>query len=192
MTPEKAYKIHMAIMLHFKVPSYDVFERNGRFNWQENVSERADFPLIKPIMKIAKNERSLVQLCAANHLYGYPNYLYDDSIARDSYEHFIKVKESLSYYLDQNLSHIELTLIKKRCTLQQYLKSDVLSDLLNGKVEYESMILLDMKIPFIQELTGFESTKYKVRMHKAKRFVNKGTLGHNHISQIDNFLENIK
>lgn len=191
MTSEKAFKLYMAIRLHFTVDGYDVFENGGKFSWQNTVSERKDFALINMLMKCVTTERQLIELCVANHLYGYPQFLYEPGNAEDNYKHYVKNKESLTHILDQNLSHIELTLLQRKLTLQDYLRDRVISDLLSSKVEYETLIMLDRKHPVIDLISGFDSTKYKVRMHKASKFVNKGTLGIRHISRIDSFLSSI-
>lgn len=191
MTFEKAFKLYMAIRLHFTSADYDVFENGGRFSWQSTVSERNDFNLIGTLIKCVSTERQLIELCVANHLYGYPQFLYEPDTAADNYKHYVKVKESLTNTLDKDLSYIELQLMRRKITLDEYLRNQIISDLLSGRVEHESIIMLDRRIPVIDKLDGFDSTKYKVRMHKASKFVNKGTLGLRHISRIDSFLSNI-
>ena len=191
MTSEKAFKLYMAIRLHFTTDGYDVFENGGRFSWQNTVNERRDFGLINQLIKCVDTERQLIELCVANHLYGYPQFLYEAGNAEENYKHYTKNKESLTHILDQNLSHIEMVLLQRKLSLQDYLSNQVISDLLSGRVEYESLILLDRKIPIIDNIAGFDATKYKVRMHKASKFVNKGTLGLRHISRIDSFLSNL-
>lgn len=191
MTFEKAFKLYMALRLHFTVEDYDVFENGGRFSWQSTVNERNDFNLIGSLVKIVSTERQLIELCVANHLYGYPQFLYEPDNAGDNYKHYVKVKESLTNTLDKDLSYIELQLMQRKTTLTEYLRNQIISDLLSGRVEHESLIMLDRKFPVIDKISGFDCTKYKVRMYKANKFVNKGTLGLRHISRIDSFLSNI-
>jgi hypothetical protein len=190
MTSEKAFQLYFALKLHF-ISDYDVFERGTNFKGKAEVSQRNDFKLILPIMKHVSSERQLIEFCVCNHLYGNPDFLYNDDWAYENYKHWCKNKESLDYCLDKDLSTIELQLLKNNCTLDSYMQKHVISDLLSSKIEYESLIMLDRKIPIIDKISGFDAGKYKVRMHKATKFVNKGTLGHRHISRIDSFKQSL-
>lgn len=183
MTSEKAFQIYFALKLHF-TSKYDVFERGINFTGKNCVNQRKDFGLIFPIMKHVEREREMIEFCVANHLYGNPNFLYDEHWALENYKHWLKVKQSLTYKLEMDLCTIDFY----NGTLKDYLSNQVISDLLSRKIEYESLILLNNKYPVIDYIQGFDCLKYKVRMHKASRFVNKGILGSSHISRIDNFL----
>lgn len=187
MTSEKAFQLYFAIRLHFN-SDYDVFERGTNFKGKYEVSKRKDFKLILPIMKEVDSERQLIELCVANNLYGNPDFLYDHNWAVDNYKHWCKVKESLEFTLDKDLSYIELQLLKQDMTLDDYMRNHVISDLLSQRIEYESIIMLDRKVDCIDKIQGFDSGKYIARMRKTSKFVNKGTLGHRHISRIDTFL----
>jgi len=190
MTDEKAFQLYFAIRLHFTT-KYDVFVHGTNFKNKSEVSERNDFWLIKSFLKIANSERKLIELCVANHLYGNPEFLYKQDYAEDNYKHWNKVKESIDYTLFRDLSYIELQMLRNKISLDQYLSTKVISDILSAKVEYESIILLDRSIECIQKIAGFDATKYQVRMYKSSKFVNKGTLSVSQLSHIDNFLNNI-
>ncbi len=191
MTPEKAYQLYFAIKLHFTT-QYDVFEYGTNFNNKNKVQEKNDFKLIYDIIKHVESEREMVELCVSNFLYGLENMLFYPEHAVDNYTHWLSVKQSLDYRLQSDLSVIEFNLLKSNNTFDAYLGKNLLSDLISHVVDYESIILLDMKIPVIDKIGGFNSPKYKVRMHKAKQFVNKGVLSGVHVCHIDNFLSNIK
>ena len=191
MTPEKAFQLYFAIRLHFTT-TYDVFEQRINFKGKDEVSSRKDFSLIFPIMKQVPNERELIEFCVANHLYGNPDFLYDDGWAIDNYKHWLTSKQSLSYNLEKDLSTIETFVTVHGITLQDYLSNQVISDLLSQRVEYESLILFDRHQPIIGKIEGFDSLKYKVRMYKASKFVNKGTIDARHISHIDSFLATLE
>lgn len=187
MTSEKAFQLYFAIRLHFN-SAYDVFERGTNFKGKGEVTGRKDFSLIFPIMKEVDTERQLIELCVANNLYGNPDFLYDHQWAVDNYKHWCKVKESLEFTLDKDLSYIEFQMMKSNGTLDSYMRDHVISDLLSQRIEYESIIMLDRKVGCIDQIQGFDSSKYIARMRKASKFVNKGTLGLRHISRIDTFL----
>lgn len=191
MTKEKAFRLYMATRLHF-LTKYDVFTAKGRFNGMEKAASRQDSALITGIFPYVNTERELIEFCASNFLYGYKNFLYEPSNADDNYKHWMMVKGSLTYCLERDLSHIELYMMKKECGLDDYLAKQVVSDLLSRKVEYESLIIMDRKIPVIDKISGFEADKYKVLMHKANGFVTQGILAEKHSSHLDIFLNNIK
>lgn len=190
MSPEVAFRLYMATRLHF-LTKYDVFEAGGRFKWQSRVTDRDDLNLIKQIIKKVKTERELIEYCVANFLYGNDNFLYSDAYSQDNYDHWLKVKQSISYILERDMSYIELQLMKNDITLTDYLRDKVISDILSRKVEYETLIILDRKIKVIDNISGFDADKYKVRMHKSDKFVTKGILADKHSSQIDRFLINV-
>lgn len=187
MTSEKAFQLYFALKLHFN-SKYDVFERGTNFRGKNEVSQRKDFVLIHPVMKIADSERKLIEFCVSNFLYDNPDFLYNSEWAEECYKHWCKVKESLDYVLEKDLGTIQIFLLKKNCSLDDYLSNQVISDILSRTIQYESLILLDRRISCIDKIKGFDSSKYITRMRKASKFVNKGILGHRHISHIDSFL----
>lgn len=191
MTNERAFKLYLATRLHF-LTKYDVFESNGRFKGQDKIVDRNDLSLIAPLVKIAPTPQELIQACAANFLYGNDSFLYEPSYAEDNYRHWQKVKQAITHCLDRDLGYIEFQLLKHNCTLDSYLEQGVISDLLSRNIEYETLIILNRKIPVIDKISGFEGDKYKVRMHKANKFVTSGCVDSTHSSLIDNFHSNIK
>lgn len=191
MTKDKAFKLYLATRLHF-LTKYDVFQAKGRFNGMETSTQRKDFGLIHGIMGLVTTERELIELCAANFLYGYKNFLYQPENAEDNYKHWLMVKGALTYCLERDLSYIDLYMMKKQCSLNDYLEKQVVSDLLSRTIEYETIILMNRKIPVIDKICGFESDKYRVLMHKANGFVTQGILAEQHRSHLDIFLNNIK
>lgn len=191
MTPEKAFQLYFAVRLHF-ISDYDVFKQGTNFKGKYEVMSRRDFPLINTVLKQVKTERDLIEYCVANNLYGHSEFLYDNEWAAENYNHWLTIKQSLTYTLEKDLGTIENHLMRVDGTLEEYLRDQVISDLLSRRVEFESIMMLDKKYPVIDTMQGFDSPKYKVRMYKASKFVNKGTLDHRHISHIDSFLANIK
>lgn len=191
MTPDKAFQLYFAIKLHF-TSKFDVFESGTNFKGKNVVHLRKDFDRIFGIMKQVDTEREMIEFCVANHLYGNPNFLYDNEWAIDNYKHWQTVKQSMTYCLEKDLGTIEMFLMKHDCSLDDYLEKQVINDLLSRRVEYESLMLIDRKYSIIDRVQGFDSLKYKVRMYKASKFVNKGTLDLRHISHIDSFLAQVR
>ena len=191
MTSEKAFQLYFSVRLYY-ASGFNIFEHGTNFKGKNEVTERNDFKLILPIMDMVKTERQLIELCVANNLYGHPDFLYDPDYADTNYKHWLRVKESLDYSLENDLDYIEFECFKQKCSLDDYLQKQVVSDLLCQKVEYECIILLDRRSSCMYKIQGFDSSKYIDRMVKSSKFVAKGTLGHRHISRIDNFLTAIK
>jgi hypothetical protein len=191
MTPDKAFRLYLATRLHFHT-AYDVFLSKGRFTGMNKVMTRNDADLIKAVMSFVDDEREMIEFCAANFLYGNKNFLYDHNNAEDNYRHWLKVKGTMGSCLERDLGRIELYMMKHDCSLDDYLQKQVISDLLSRKTEYESLILMNRKIPVIDKIRGFESDKYKALMSKANGFVTQGKLASQHNSHLDNFLNNIK
>jgi len=191
MTAEKAFQLYFAVRLYFS-SGFNIFEYGTNFKGKNEVQERNDFYLILPIMKMVETERQMIELCVANNLYGNSEFLYDPSFAEDNFKHWTKVKDSLDYTLERDLDYIEFECFKRKWSLDDYLSRQIISDLLSQKVEYECIILLDRRSSCMHKIQGFDSSKYTDRMVKASKFVAKGTLGHRHISRIDNFLNAIK
>lgn len=190
MTSDKAFQLYFAVRLYFN-SGFNIFEYGTNFKGKNEVRERNDFNLILPIMKMVDSERQMIELCVANNLYGNPEFLYDPTYAEDNFKHWTKVKESLDYTLQRDLDYIEFECLKRNWSLDDYLAKQIISDLLSQKVEYECIILLDRRSSCMHKIQGFDSSKYTDRMVKASKFVAKGTLGHRHISRIDNFLNAI-
>lgn len=189
MNTDVAFRLYLATRLHF-LTKYDVFKSNGKFKGQNRIADRKDLYLINTIAK-GKNEREFIELCASNFLYGNDNFLYEPAYAEDNYEHWLKVKQSIGHTLERDLGFIEIRMMKMDISLDKYLHDVVISDLLSRKVEYESLIIINRKIQVIDKISGFDSDKYKVRMHKSNNFVTKGILADQHSSHIDNFLSNV-
>lgn len=191
MTSEKAFQLYFAIRLYYKT-GFDIFQNGTNFKGKNEVSERNDFQLITPIKKLVNTERELIELCVANNLYGNSEFLYESEFAETNYKRWLKIKHSLTYSLSRDLDHISDLCQQKKQNLTWYLKSQVINDLLSQKVQYESIILLDKQAGCMDEIQGFDSSKYTDRMVKSSKFVNKGALGHIHKSHIDSFLAQLK
>lgn len=191
MTAEKAYQLYFALRLHFTT-SYDVFVSGTNFKGKNEVKSRKGFGLINGLMRHTKTEREFVELCVANNLYDNQDFIYDVDSAYENYKHWSQVKSSLDYTLESNLGQIEISLLSRKMTIDQYMQQHVLNDLLSRRIEYETIILLNHRIECIDKIQGFDSSKYRVRMHKATKFVNKGAIGHIQNCHIDNFLATFK
>jgi hypothetical protein len=193
MTPETAFRLYITTKLHFTT-DYDVFNAGGRLNWNPSRDNRKDLNLILPFVKKLTTEREMIELTAANMLYGYPTFLYDDP--EEGFENFSQwnmVKQSFDHVLDRDLAMIEAEIDSGRCdSLEDFLQKRFISFVLSKKIQYESIIMINRHTPIYSMIDGFDSPKYIVRMDKANMFVKKGTLSYKHQSRIDNFFSNYK
>ena len=192
MTVEGAFKLYMATRLHF-LGAFDVFETNGKFSWMNKVVDRKDLNLVSYYMKEADTERKIIELTAANMLYGYKDFLYNDpDEGLKNFAHWNMVKSSLSHILDRDLSYIGSMIDSGKCkSLRDFFQKNFISSVLSMKIEYETIILINRRFPVIDMIGGFDGGKYKVRLEKADKFVAKGTLASKHSAVIDDFLENL-
>lgn len=193
MTPEKAFRLYIATRLHFTT-QYDVFQSQGKLSWIPNESNRRDFTRIIPFIKEVKTERALIELTAANMLYGHKDFLYaEPEEGIDNYSHWNMVKQSFDHVLDRDLSWIGTQIDSGKCqSLEGFLQKRFISAVLSRHVQYESIIMINRHIPIYHMIDGFDAPKYIDRMVKANLFVKKGTLAIKHSSRIDDFFSNYK
>jgi hypothetical protein len=163
---EKAFKLYMALRLHF-TSNYDVFDHKGRFKNQSKVMSREDVYLVKGLVGIAPEPKDFIDLCVANFLYGNANFLYGQEYVQENYTKWRRNKESITYQLQQDVNHIDLY----ADSLQQYMATRAISDLLSGKIQYESLIIIQRYIPIYDMIRGYNTDEFVTRMKKANKFV---------------------
>jgi hypothetical protein len=193
VTPEKAFRLYITTRLHF-ITNYDVFQSNGKLSWSPTESSRRDFNRILPFTKALKTEREIIELTAANMLYGFKDFLYSDpEEGLENYSHWNMVKQSFDHVLDRDLSWIgSLIDSGKAKSLEEFLQKRFISAVLSRHIQYETVIMINRHTPIFSMIDGFDAPKYVVRMNKANRFVKQGTLALKHSSQIDDFFSNYK
>lgn len=193
MTPEKAFRLYITTRLHF-ITDYDVFKSKGNLSWAPSESTRRDFHRISPFIKALKTERAIIELTAANMLYGHKDFLYTDpDEGLENYSHWNMVKQSFDHVLDRDLTWIG-TLIDsgKAKSLEGFLQKRFISAVLSRHIQYETIIMLNRHTPIFSMIDGFDSPKYIVLMNKANRFVKQGILASTHSRRIDEFFSNYK
>jgi hypothetical protein len=166
---EKAFKLYMALRLHFTT-DYNIFEHKGRFKNQSKVMSREDVYLVKGLIAIAKEPTDFVELCVANFLYGNTSFLYGQEYVLDNYKKWRKNKESITYQLQQDIEHIN-SWRAMGMHLDEYMAHQAISDLLSGKIQYESLIISQRYIPIFDMIRGYNANEFVARMKKANKFV---------------------
>ena len=170
ITVEKAFQLYMAVRLHF-LSDYDVFKHKGRYKQQSRVASRTDLYLVKGLISMAPEGKDFVELCACNYLYGNDKFLYGSEYVQENYAKWRKNKESITYMLQSDMDTISMWCDVNDANLAGYMRDQAISDLLSGKIQYESLIISERYIPVLDKIQGFNAETYVKRMKKVNKFV---------------------
>ena len=103
-----AYKLYLAIKLHFTSDSYDVFINKGRVRaTYDSYQKRNDRSIFEALSYKLKSEKEYIQYIASNFMYGHPNVIYesfDDGMVR--YMEYTKRKQSITRVFVDGLSKL--------------------------------------------------------------------------------------
>lgn len=106
MTPFEAYKLFMALKMHFTQPSYDYFKYNGKTNAnQESYNRRRDKFQFNKLAKHKDPEGFLVSNFADGNTKWIGDLFTEQSEA--IYTDWLKRRQSMSYMVLQQLDEIE-------------------------------------------------------------------------------------
>lgn len=104
----EAYKIYIALKSHFSSKTYDYFKYNGRTRASKSTFEkRADKYFFHKLSK----RKDIVDFLVSNFVYNGDNWVGDlvqNSESEKCYRKLLKVRESLSYIVDNELSKLDL------------------------------------------------------------------------------------
>lgn len=106
MTPFEAYKLFMALKMHFTQPSYDYFKYNGKTNAnQQSYNRRSDKFQFNKLAKHKDPEGFLVSnfTCGNNKWIGD---LFNEQ-SEKNYTDWLKRNQSLTYNLTQEINRID-------------------------------------------------------------------------------------
>lgn len=147
MTPFEAYKLYMAVKMHFTQPSYDFFKYNGKTNAnQDSYNRRRDK---YQFQKLAKH-RDPVNFLVANFISSDTSKWVGDLFSEQSEQHFtdwLARSESISYRFAQELSSIEEDFLSYfKCKDGQHPK--LLTLYKQGKVSIETLTILNQLLSF--------------------------------------------
>ena len=147
MTPFEAYKLYMAVKMHFTQPSYDFFKYNGKTNAnQDSYNRRRDK---YQFQKLARH-RDPVNFLVANFISSDTSKWVGDLFSEQSEQHFtdwLARTESLSYRFEQELSSIEEDFVSYfKCKGGQHPK--LLTLYKQGKISIETLTILNQMLSF--------------------------------------------
>lgn len=147
MTPFEAYKLYMAVKMHFTQPSYDYFKYNGKTNVnQESFNRRKDKYQFQKLSRHKDARHYLV----ANFISSDGSKWVGDLLSDESRQHYtdwLKRTESLTYNFNQELSSIEDDFMSYfACKDGQHPKLLVLYK--QGKISIETLTILNEMLSF--------------------------------------------
>lgn len=107
MTTFEAYRIYLALKLHFTTDSYDIRKTKGRVKAQQKTLEK-NFKLMNELKKLKNkyNEQDFIDYLVANFISGdkYGGIYNPDSA--EVYSSWLSIQESLSYKYEQDLHEL--------------------------------------------------------------------------------------
>lgn len=107
MTPYEAYRMYIALKLHFSDPNYDYFKYKGHVNVNEDsFRHRRDRYFFEKLAKHRDVQGFLVSALVGEKRSYIRNMVYDEQVKK-TYADWLKVKESLSYIFSEELSQLK-------------------------------------------------------------------------------------
>jgi hypothetical protein len=152
MTGYEAYKLHLALKLHFTTEDYDVIETQGRLLNASKTSfeRRSDYKLFEKLARKFSSKSDLIQFIIANFVYGNMNVVH----SQESYNNLViwkKRKESITQQFSNDLNEI----LNESSNFNDFIdpKSGIpklFKYYLGGNIAFETMVIL-------QNLTNYLS-----------------------------------
>lgn len=103
----QAYKFYIATKLHFTTDGYNVFKTNGAVKaTRDSFYKRNDNLLFDKLARKFVEPRELIQYFVANFAYGNENLVYTPEESDYNYKQWMKVKQSLSKFFEDDLDKI--------------------------------------------------------------------------------------
>jgi hypothetical protein len=168
-----AFKLYIAIKLHFTNASYDLKIYNGRLNCNlESFKERNDMLLFKKLSK-RYSKVEFIRYIASNMMYGNFNVIYDDEVAERVYKHYLKVRDSSTRVFEEDL----LTLFKMGVKVpSSEFSKESFKSAMSGRITIESFSILDDLYSILDELKensqiSLMFSEDMLRLSRVKMFV---------------------
>lgn len=169
---DSAWTLYLATRLHY-LHGYDAIKYKGKINSKQKQMERPDKILVRSSLSLLDDKRDVVEYCCANFLYENDNFLYSSNDDADTFfARWRKFWASAEYFLEADLSYIEIALYKNNKSFQEYCASGLYDDILMNKIQRETVCVLAKKIPStLALLNGFGSQQFKDRVEKTLPFI---------------------
>jgi hypothetical protein len=146
----RAWKLYMAVKLHFTTNKYNVFNNRGHVKGaRETFYSRNDRFIFERLSRKFATEQEIIQYYVANFAYGNESVVYADSESESNLVTWNKRKQSISQVFENDLHSLVLHLEKERIDKQELFRFNG-SDLpiifklfLGGYITIETMVILD-------------------------------------------------
>ena len=143
----KAWKLYMAVKLHFTTNKYNVFNNRGHVKGgRDTFYSRNDRFIFERLARKFATERDIIQFYVANFAYGNEAVVYSDVDSESNLTLWNKRKQSISQVFENDMNGIVLHLEKESLTRDQLYNGnlpELLKLYLGGFVTIESMVILD-------------------------------------------------
>lgn len=130
--PLKVFKYYLSIKLHFTNEKFDVFKNRGNIRTSSTkFNQRNDKKIFEKISRLYPNDKQCILFFASNFLYNHKNVLYDLNKSIDNYQKYLKIKQSITYTL---INDIETIL---------NVDTDIFSLYLTNKISLETLCIVN-------------------------------------------------
>lgn len=179
VTDFEAFRLYMAVKLHFTSEKYDVFENNGKVKCHPNqfVARNDKFLFAKLATKFS-NPKDLIEYYVANFAYGHKNFIYEREQAEDNHQIWLKRKETMSYEFSKQMQVLYNYVDQHHITYDQLFCTDEGAPLLmqlylSKAIHLETLVIINEYEDF---LSRWESLillwkEQLLLLNKVKRFV---------------------
>lgn len=178
----KAYRLYLAIKLHFTTDSYNVFEKMGAVKYTREQFNKRNDKTIYEKMATKYSEKDWIQFLVANLAYGNLTPVYEIEESESYQLNWIKRKESITQIVKNDLSVIINDAYKNNLKKDSVLdftfnqQPSILTLFIGNRISLESVSILNdfLELSNLWVLSGFVMTFWESeirRINKVNRFV---------------------
>ena len=181
MDGSKAWKLYMAVKLHFTTNKYNVFNNRGHVKGaRDTFYSRNDRFIFERLSRKFATELDIIQYYVANFAYANESVVYSDIESDTNLTKWKKRKQSISQVFENDLHVILVHLEKEKIPMKHLYHfnesnlPELLKLFLGGYVTIETMVILDSfsnyLIKWNENLNLLWEEEYR-RIEKCKGFV---------------------
>lgn len=170
----KAYRVYMAMKLHFQSASYDVFTTNANVKCSRDTFEqRRDRMIFEGLGRKFTDDREYIRFLASNFMYGSGN-IYEAAESLDHYQTFKRRRQAITSIFRSDLDTILQS--NSKYEFEGTGIPDVMQLFMGNRITIETMVILDTQDDIVKQML----TSNHLRMimggplttiSKARRFV---------------------
>jgi hypothetical protein len=149
MTPYEAYKLFMAIKMHFTQPTYDFFKYHGKVNANlDSFNRRKDKYHFAKLAKLKDATGYLVAQYTAGNFNGWAGDLFTEEAER-TYMQYLSRQQSITYNFQSDLGKLEEGFISK-FKAKDGQHPEALVMFRRGNISIETFTILNNHLNFFQ------------------------------------------